>query len=116
MFRVKMQDWSARQAKKWARTKFNLPDRPDWKQINVQGVMKPLIDIKFALGSELASMLLDTGEAHLTEGNWWHDNWWGNCICEGCKEKRKYNNLGILLMERRDVLSKGEPSSPLTQL
>ena len=56
----------------------------------------------------LAKKLIDTGDTELIEGNYWHDNFWGKCSCEKCKNKPKANTLGILLMDIRSKLQKGE--------
>lgn len=71
--------------------------RRDWEAVKVE-VMRELIAIKFAAGSELARRLLATGERELVEGNWWGDRFWG--VCDG----RGENWLGRLLMERRAAL------------
>ena len=31
------------------------------------------------LPESFRQQLIDTGDAMLIEGNWWHDNYWGNC-------------------------------------
>lgn len=46
---------------------------------------------------QLKEMLLSTGNADIIEGNYWHDNFWGQCSCEKCVGKGK-NNLGKILM------------------
>jgi ribA/ribD-fused uncharacterized protein len=61
----------------------------------------------------LRKSLLNTGEAYLEEGNWWHDNYWGSCSCEKCKTKSKQNKLGLLLMRvrheiRQEIINKQE--------
>lgn len=71
--------------------------REDWDNIKI-GVMKELLDLKFAEGTELAEQLLSTGDEELAEGNWWGDTFWG--VCKGKGE----NHLGKLLMDRRKVL------------
>lgn len=52
----------------------------------------------------LAQRLLDTGEDILIEGNYWHDNYWGMCTCEKCKETLYINTLGKILMAVRREL------------
>jgi ribA/ribD-fused uncharacterized protein len=71
--------------------------RPDWENIKL-GIMKTLLLKKFH-STPLKSWLLETGDALLVEGNWWHDTYWG--VCEGKGE----NHLGLLLMEVRDELA-----------
>ena len=72
--------------------------RPDWDERRIP-IMRNLLRLKFARGSELATMLLSTGNAGLIEGNYWHDHFWG--VCNGTGE----NWLGKLLMQRRNELS-----------
>ena len=81
------------ESKKLART---IPLRPDWEQVKVS-VMLELLRWKF--GQEpFRSLLLNTGEAYLEEGNWWRDYFWG--VCEGTGQ----NMLGKLLMHVRGEL------------
>ncbi|NOQ49890.1 MAG: DUF1768 domain-containing protein [Nitrosomonadaceae bacterium] len=50
----------------------------------------------------LREKLLATGEAVLIEGNYWHDNYWGNCMCKRDEcSPLGHNHLGLLLMEVR---------------
>ena len=67
----------------------------------VAEVMRGLLARKFAPGTELAARLLATGDAQLVEGNTWGDRFWGVCRGQG------RNQLGQLLMERRDQLRHG---------
>lgn len=76
--------------------------RSDWNSIKVD-VMRTILMEKFKPGSEITSRLLETRDAILVEGNWWHDTFWGQCNCvkhHGVGE----NNLGKLLMEIRNEL------------
>jgi ribA/ribD-fused uncharacterized protein len=52
----------------------------------------------------LSGMLIATGDAQLTEGNRWHDQFWGSCTCPDCIVTPGRNQLGHLLMERREQL------------
>lgn len=45
-------------------------------------------------------LLLATGDAHLEEGNWWHDRFWGTDI----KTREGENNLGKILMRIRNSI------------
>lgn len=65
----------------------------EWDEIKVD-VMKELIRKKF-YNKVLRAELLDTGDAELSEGNWWNDTFWG--VCKG----RGKNMLGKILMEVR---------------
>jgi hypothetical protein len=76
--------------------------RPDWEKIKVD-VMRTGLMLKFT-DAALAEKLLATGDEELVEGNWWHDNTWGNCHCPQCSRVGGRNLLGMLLMEVRKEL------------
>lgn len=71
----------------------NLVLRPDWEQIKIV-VMMDLCKIKFQ-DPYLRKLLLETEDAELIEGNWWHDTFWG--VCNGIGR----NELGKILMAIR---------------
>ena len=71
--------------------------RPDWDRVKL-GVMEACLRSKFAFGTELAQMLVDTGDAELVEGNSWGDCYWGRC--NGIGE----SHLGRFLMKIREEL------------
>jgi ribA/ribD-fused uncharacterized protein len=89
--------------------------RPDWESVSL-GVMRGLLVQKFA-GGTLKRKLLSTFSAHLEEGNWWEDRFFG--VCYGglpngfygikCKQwphdPAGENMLGKLLMEIRSQIS-----------
>lgn len=51
---------------------------------------------------DLREKLLATGNSVLIEGNYWHDNYWGNCMCKDEKcTPLGHNHLGMMLMEVR---------------
>ena len=77
--------------------------RPDWEKVKVD-VMADLVALKFRQHKELAERLLATENLYLEKGNFWHDNFWGNCYCDACSEKEGMNVLGIILMEVREEL------------
>jgi len=80
--------------------------RADWKEVNL-GIMKDLLVQKFT-PSILRRKLLATFQAELIEGNWWHDNFWGDCLCEDCEDKPGLNHLGKTLMEvRAEIYARG---------
>ena len=89
---------TAGQVKRFGR---NMEIRPDWDSVKLQ-VMKYGLEQKFS-DPTLAQMLKDTGDAHLIEGNTWHDNFWGICPCSKCKSLGT-NYLGKLLMKVRSEL------------
>jgi predicted NAD-dependent protein-ADP-ribosyltransferase YbiA (DUF1768 family) len=74
--------------------------RPDWEEVKLPR-MRELIAIKFS-DLELRSLLLETGDVPLIEGNHWHDNYWGDCRCgrSSCRPEGR-NMLGTLLMLER---------------
>lgn len=76
--------------------------RSDWEDIK-DDVMYEIVKEKFK-NKRLASRLLATGEEQLVEGNYWHDNYWGSCICEKCLQLPKRNQLGKTLMRVREEL------------
>ena len=80
--------------------------RPDWEEVKDK-VMYNALKQKFAI-PELKKLLLATGDAELEEGTWWHDNYWGNCYCEKCKNIQGKNMLGKLLMKIREEIKNEE--------
>lgn len=80
----------------------HIPLREDWEQVKTQ-VMEEALRLKFE-DRELRIQLLNTGKEFLKEGNFWHDNVWGDCSCERCKNITGQNNLGRLLMKIRNEL------------
>ena len=76
-----------------------------WEQLKVR-VMRGLIQQKFSQ-PEFRGLLLETGTQHLTEGNMWCDNFWGQCGCDKCASTRGGNKLGTLIMEVRIDLELG---------
>jgi ribA/ribD-fused uncharacterized protein len=76
--------------------------RLDWEEIK-QGVMYTLLKKKFGPSHPLLrAKLIATGDAHLIEGNWWNDTYWG--VCDGVGT----NHLGRLLMRVRDEINRRE--------
>lgn len=86
--------------------------RPNWDSKKLE-YMKWAVNEKFK-DNTLKNMLLSTGTMDIVEGNWWHDNFYGQCICEKCANKGK-NKLGKLLMEIRNELN-GDKKLGLEQL
>jgi ribA/ribD-fused uncharacterized protein len=78
--------------------------RSGWDSIKFD-IMRDLLALKFNDGGQLTRKLVETKEAILIEGNTWHDNIWGSCLCtrKSCNNTGE-NNLGLLLMKRRDEL------------
>ncbi|UTC29776.1 hypothetical protein BAJUN_01460 [Bajunvirus bajun] len=74
-----------------------LKSRTDWPDVKVR-IMYEVNREKYRPGSELAAMLLATGDAHLEEGNHHGDRFWGTVYGKG------RNELGKVLMRIRDEL------------
>ena len=88
------------QSKKIGR-KINL--RKDWENVKTN-IMYEVCFAKFSQNKDLKEKLLNTGDAYLEEGTWWHDNCWGNCYCDKCKNIVGENRLGKILMRIREEL------------
>ena len=73
--------------------------RPDWEKVKFD-VMEECLRSKCA-DPALKQKLLATGDEELVEGNYWHDNTWGDCSCEKCKDIIGRNMLGNILMKLR---------------
>lgn len=80
--------------------------RGNWERVKLS-VMLECLRLKFA-DPELEDALLSSGDRELIEGNTWHDNTWGNCICPRCRATSGQNLLGKLLMQVRSELGGGE--------
>lgn len=87
------------QAKRLGR---NVKLRSDWEEVKDQ-VMLEALRKKFAI-PKLSEKLLATGDEELVEGNHWHDNTWGNCTCDQCKNIPGQNKLGKMLMQVREEI------------
>jgi ribA/ribD-fused uncharacterized protein len=76
-----------------------------WEKIKKR-VMYEVVMNKFSnpYNVYLKRWLLETGTANLVEGNNWHDNTWGNCICPRCGCVPGENLLGKTLMRVRSEL------------
>jgi ribA/ribD-fused uncharacterized protein len=77
--------------------------RPDWEEIK-EKVMYECVKEKFK-EPVLREKLLNTYPAELIEGNTWHDNYWGDCSCEKCKNIKGKNSLGKILMKVRSEIA-----------
>ena len=80
--------------------------RNDWEAIK-DDVMLAGLRLKFQI-PEFRTELLNTEDAELIEGNFWHDNTWGDCVCDKCLDKPGENRLGKLLMKVRTELQEGK--------
>ena len=77
------------------------------------GFMEWAVREKFK-DESLKQMLLTTENKEIVEGNYWHDNFYGQCSCDKCSGKGK-NKLGNLLMQIRSELT-GTQKRGLEQL
>lgn len=76
--------------------------KSNWESIKTSVMMKALRE-KFKIPNYRKSLLSTPGE--IVEYNKWHDNEWGHCVCQKCKNKTGKNLLGKLLMQLRDELN-----------
>ena len=77
--------------------------RSDWEDIKYM-VMLNGVKSKFEQNPQFATLLKDTFPSYLVEGNTWHDNIWGDCVCPKCKKINGQNLLGKILMRVREEL------------
>jgi ribA/ribD-fused uncharacterized protein len=78
-----------------------LKDKKLWYPKSLK-IMEDILRIKFSQ-DYFKKLLLDTGNRELIEGNTWHDNFFGSCICDRCRNIGE-NNLGKILMKIRTEL------------
>lgn len=86
--------------------------RKDWDSKKLE-FMNWAVREKFK-DDKLKQLLLETNNKELIEGNSWHDNFYGQCSCDKCKDKGK-NHLGKILMQVRDEL-RGQKRTGLEQI
>lgn len=77
--------------------------RGDWEDVKTD-VMYEICLAKFSQNLDLKKKLIATGDEYLEEGTYWHDNCWGNCYCDKCKNIPGENRLGKILMKIREEL------------
>jgi ribA/ribD-fused uncharacterized protein len=86
--------------------------RSDWEEGFKLVAMEHVVTSKFTLFEDKKTMLLSTNGAELVEGNYWHDNFWGNCYCgrnSSCTYGGK-NHLGKILMKVREEIYNAKSS------
>jgi ribA/ribD-fused uncharacterized protein len=76
--------------------------RKDWDDVKFN-IMLELLRIKFS-DSILSEKLINTKGYLLVEGNYWHDQIFGNCTCQYCRNIEGQNRLGKMLMQIREEL------------
>ena len=102
MFRSKIAHLLAEEAGKAKRMGRKIILRRDWDLMKVS-VMYRLLMQKFSF-DEFKTLLLSTEDADIIEGNYWHDNFWGDCYCKKCIDIPGKNQLGKLLMKIRRII------------
>lgn len=76
--------------------------REDWEEIKLK-VMMTALKYKFSPGTSWYEKLKNcTGE--IVEWNYWHDNFWGHCLCSNCQNKEHKNYLGRMLSQLRSKI------------
>jgi ribA/ribD-fused uncharacterized protein len=79
--------------------------RPDWDELK-DAIMEDLIRQKFTIHYNLRTLLINTGDEYLQEGNWHGDAIWGVDLKTGAGQ----NKLGHLLMKiRKEFQDKLQP-------
>jgi len=76
--------------------------RDNWDNIKVS-IMEEFLRQKFEY-PHLKKKLIATHPKFLEEGNYWCDNFFGNCYCVKCKHIEGRNILGKLLMKIREEM------------
>lgn len=104
-YRIQCSKVSAAASKKLGKT---VQLREDWDQLK-DDVMLYALRKKFA-NDPWKKKLLDY-QKPIVEYNYWHDNYWGHCICDNCKDKEHINKLGKLLHQLKQELE-NERASP----
>lgn len=102
MFRKMISELPAKDAGKAKNLGRKVKLRPLWDLMKYS-VMERLLYQKFSY-AEFNELLLSTEDAIIIEGNYWHDNYWGNCYCKKCEKIEGKNKLGKLLMVTRSII------------
>lgn len=75
-----------------------IPMKDEWDEIKL-GIMKEIVRSKFENTVSFRSALTSWYNTKFIEGNYWHDNFFGNCFCEKCIMIQGQNHLGKILTE-----------------
>jgi ribA/ribD-fused uncharacterized protein len=102
IFRKTISKLLAEEAGKAKKLGSQIKLRPRWNLIKYP-IMKRFLMQKFSY-DEFKKLLLSTDDTYLEEGNFWHDNYWGNCYCKKCQNITGENNLGKLIMGIRRII------------
>lgn len=78
------------------------PKQPheDWSTFKL-ACMEIALRSKFGHNADLRQKLIDSDPRDLIEGNYWHDQFYGNCTCPKCASTMGHNHLGKMLMKLR---------------
>jgi ribA/ribD-fused uncharacterized protein len=94
--------WSASTPGKAKKLGSEVELRENWKFIKNQVMMMGL-GLKFTQNEDIKKLLMSLDGYELVEGNMWHDNYWGDCLCVGCRNIEGKNMLGKYLMLMREM-------------
>lgn len=83
-----------------------VPLREDWDESYRLIAMAATLEAKFA-EPYMAKRLVGTGEIELVETNFWHDQFWGDCMCSKHADVPGENMLGKQLMAIRSLKARG---------
>jgi len=101
---VHRRGWKPRKIKKLSQ---DLDLVPNWDVLKLE-VMQECLELKFAQ-EPFRTWLLETGGAHIQEGNGWGDTFWGVDV----ETNQGENNLGLLIMEIREELKEASIPSQI---
>ena len=76
--------------------------RSDWDDITIQVMTVAIAHRKH--DNSWIDKLISTND-EIVEWNYWHDNYWGNCICDKCLDIKGLNNLGRIIMNLRTEIN-----------
>lgn len=95
-------DESKHLARRWKRNW-----RSNWDTYKIH-VMYEIVKNKMLQNIDCRLELMNTGTSIIIEDTTgWHDNIWGYCSCDKCKNKEHTNYLGKILMQIREEFRNG---------
>lgn len=99
LFRFNISQIPAHRAGEAKRRGKRMVLRRDWELVKLKN-MKRFLMQKYSY-ERYRRLLISTVDAIIIEGNYWHDNYWGDCKCRKCKDIPGKNHLGNLIMSVR---------------
>lgn len=75
--------------------------RKDWESKKLT-IMEEILEVKFN-NDRMKFLLQCTNSCKIVEQNYWHDNYWGVCVCQKHSSKGE-NHLGEIIMKIRSNL------------